>query len=164
MPVLACLLALAACGGDDDEDASASSSTTSPSESSTTTEDSSTTSSTATTTTTAPVPAEPADGGDVGACADGSCEVEVTLPIELSFDPALSVGTVTLSAADPEYLGIQVVNPGAVASVSARVGGSATMGLVSLQIVSLEGQTARLTFAPCGEAEGCQPGLVSSQG
>jgi len=164
MPALGCLLALSSCGGDDAGDASASSSTTSTSESSTTTEDSTTTSSTGSTTTTAPVPVEPADGGDVGACADGSCEVEVTVPIELSFDPALNVGTVTLSADDPEYLGIRVVNPGTVASVSARVGGSATMGLVSLRIVSLEEQTARLIFAPCGEAEGCRPGLVSSRG
>jgi len=153
----ACLLALSSCGGDDD-DASASSSTTSTSESTSSTEDSSTT-----TTTTAPVPVAPADGGDVGACVDGTCDVEVTLPIDLSFDPALQVGAATLSAEDAEYLRIQIVGPGTTASVSAPVGGSATMGLVRLQIVSLEGQTAHLTFAPCSDADGCQPGLVSSQ-
>jgi hypothetical protein len=166
LPALACLLALSSCGGDGgDGAASGSSSTTSTSESSTTTEDSTTTSSTSSTTTTAPVPPEPADGQDIGACADASCDVEVSLPIDLPLDPTLDVGTVTLSAADTQYLGIQVVTPdGTTASISSGVGGSATLGPVHLRVVALEGQTARLILAPCEEAEGCQGGRVSSQG
>jgi hypothetical protein len=163
---LACLLALSSCGGDDgDGAASESSSTTSMSESSTTTEDSTTTSATSSTTTTAPVPPEPADGHDVSACADASCDVEVTLPIDLPLDPTLNVGTVTLSAADAQYLGIQVVTPdGTTATIGTGVGGSATLGPVHLRVVALEGQTARLILAPCGETEGCQGGRISNQG
>lgn len=164
IPAVACLLALSSCGGDDDGAASGSSSTTATSESSTTTDDSTTTSSTSSTTTTAPVPPEPADGGDVGACADASCDVEVPLPIDLPLDPSLNVGMVTLSATDPQFLGIQVVTPdGMTASISAGVGRSATLGPVLLRVVALEGQAARLILAPCGEAEGCQAGLISSR-
>jgi hypothetical protein len=166
MSALACLLALSSCGGGDgDGGASGGSSTTSTSESSTTTEASTTTSATSSTTTTAPVPPEPADGQDLAACADASCDVEVTLPVDLPLDPTLNVGTVTLSASDPQYLGIQVVTPsGMTATIGTGVGGSATLGPVLLRVVTLEGQTARLILAPCGEAEGCQEGLISNQG
>lgn len=83
-----------------------------------TTTTTSTTTTTTTTTTTAPPPATPpANGADVGACTDGTCEVEIPAQTVIQLDPALGVS----------YLSVQSVTGDEVSMVAVFAGGSFTV-------------------------------------
>lgn len=151
---LSCALSLlvvasvaAACGDDDgseatSEDPATSTSTTSTTEATTTT--------TAPTTTTQP-PA--ADGTDLAACRDGTCEVQValgTLPLDIPLDGALGVDTLTLSAITPDAITADGVAGGGSLQmhVEVPVGNPGYLNSLGVTLVTVEGDTAVVRLAP----------------
>jgi hypothetical protein len=139
----------AACGGDGSDEAT----TGGTAESATTTSTRpSTTTAPPTTTTTVP-PA--ADGTDLAACADGTCEVQVAAggpPIEISMDGSLGVDTLTLASITPEGLAADGVAGGGSVQLHVEVSPGATsyMNQVGVTLVSVVGDTAVVRLAPLG--------------
>lgn len=116
-------LVLAACGSTDDAEEPG------PSSSSSTSTDASTTSTEAPTTSTTTVAQLPAaaDGTDVAACSDGTCEVLVeAFPVEVPLDGFAGLPSLTLRSAGPDGLASGRDDPRGTSTLVARIGGSST--------------------------------------
>ncbi|MPZ81569.1 MAG: hypothetical protein GEV28_14675 [Actinophytocola sp.] len=116
-----------------------------PSTEPTTTTTTTTTATTTTTTTTAPPPpaTPPADGGNVNACTDGTCEVRVTAPTVIPVDPAFGLS----------YVSLETITGDEVSMVAVIAGGSFTVGCdgdprCGTGIVAGDVPTATLTGHP----------------
>jgi hypothetical protein len=96
------------------------------------------TTTTTTTTTTVPVPAEPADGANLQACQDGTCEVYI------KSGDLLQIEGQTLTVVNVSPDGVTIVLPsGAVASV----GGSGTISMgdtITVDILRNDGTAAMI--------------------
>lgn len=122
-------LVVAACSSTDDAEDPGSSSTSS--EASTTSTEASTTS----TTTDAQLPAA-ADGTDVAACADGTCEVLVeAFPVEVPLDGFAGLPSLTLRSAGPDGLASGRDDPRGTSTLVARIGGSSTYDFGNTSVV-----------------------------
>jgi hypothetical protein len=104
----------------------------------------------------------PADGTDIAACADGSCDVEVTLPVTIPLDGTLGLPELRLQAGAPLEPGgpptlEAIATPGgAFMSTSLRPGGQSVLNSVSFELASIEGSVARVVLMPCPNSS-CLP-------
>jgi hypothetical protein len=145
-------LAVGACGSSGD-DASDGDADRERDRSTATADDPTSTTEAATSTTNPP----PADGSDVGACFDGTCEVLISsFPTNVALDPALGL-TNGLQGLDVQELssdgGVAIVllGPGgAVGGVFVLYADGATSSLngLDMQVLAVDGGTATLRISP----------------
>ncbi|MDT0310645.1 hypothetical protein RM780_27415 [Streptomyces sp. DSM 44917] len=100
-------------------------------------------------------PEDAADGTDVGACADGACEVAVTAGTTIPFDPG--VGGVTIAEVGESRVRLAIAFSGG-GSGFTEVGigpeggsfGNADTMIVEFAVLGIEDGTAVMRFAPEG--------------
>lgn len=137
---------VAACGGDDDGADADGSETTERTQ-----ETSSTTAAPSSTTASTRPPA--ADGTDLGACHDGTCEVQVTvsaLPLDIPLDGALGVDVLTLSSITPDGIVTDGVGYGGGVQlhIEVPVGSPGNLNALSVTLVAVDGDAAIVRLAP----------------
>jgi hypothetical protein len=99
-------------------------------------------------------PLEAADGTDLDACFDGTCEVVVEAGTGIEFDDKFDVGTVQVTAITDT--GVSLVLRDGMSSTSFGVGGGGASGgadgteLLAYTLMSVSGDTAIIAFYPEG--------------
>ncbi|MEV3936815.1 hypothetical protein AB0K52_12665 [Glycomyces sp. NPDC049804] len=97
-------------------------------------------------------PLEAADGTDLDACFDGTCEVVVEAGTGIGFDDKFDVGTVQVTAITDD--GVTLVLRDGMSSTSFGVGGGGASGgadgteLLGYTLMSVSGDTAIIAFYP----------------
>lgn len=144
-------LAVGACSSSDDDARRESDRSSSTTEGTTTT-----TASITTTSTSPPLPAV-ADGSDLGACFDGTCEVLIsTFPSPVPLDGSLGLReglqSLTFQAPTPDGgLAVALNGPGGgtIGVVTLYADGSAaTFNGLTMEVVAIEGGTAAVRISP----------------
>lgn len=93
-----------------------------------------------------------ADGDDILACTDGSCEILVTGEMGIRFDdPALGVAWLSVTGVGPDGVDLQVVTAaGATANLISQTpdqGGASVVNELTILVVTLAGDRAVLRLA-----------------
>jgi hypothetical protein len=98
-------------------------------------------------------PEDAADGTDVDACADGECEVAVTVGTSIPFDP--EVGGVTVADVSANQVTLAMTySSGGSGSMQVGVGpqggsfGNVNTMIIDFSVLGIEGGTAVMSFAP----------------
>jgi hypothetical protein len=92
-----------------------------------------------------------ADGTDVGACFDGTCEVEISKPIDIPMDEKFGLGDFSVSEVGPDGIEFSVVFPGGSGGGHVSLGGVGSIGVfngISMTIVAFSGENPIVRFAP----------------
>ncbi|MDT0346906.1 hypothetical protein [Streptomyces litchfieldiae] len=87
-----------------------------------------------------------ADGSDIGACADGACEVAVTAPAEISFDSGVLPWPLLVSDVSADGVTMQEDHPSGLTTITTPLGGGYSSGALNVEVVGMEGGTAVLRF------------------
>jgi hypothetical protein len=100
-----------------------------------------------------------ADGADVAACVDGSCDIEVTVPVTLTLDGAHGVSELVLESAGPQGLVMHGNNgPGSTFEGQSSPGGTLVFNGLRVETVSIEGSVVRVYLSTCSDPSSCAPG------
>lgn len=151
--VLALAAALAGCGSDSDGDAGASSASAASSRSAETSSASPTpTKSSASPSPTAVKPMTPSTRAELRACTDGSCTIVVTEGTEIPRAEGLRAGPFTVTAVSADGVDLRSVDAsGFISDLLGQrpdQGGPSTVNELSIAVVSIVGDTAKLRLFP----------------
>lgn len=156
LTVLAAVIALAGCGSGGDE--AGGSADESPSAEATSAEASDSASpSEKPSPTEEPVPTDDtpdqaSDGTDLSACYDGSCEIEISEPTQIEFDPKYDMGAFLVTEIGEDYVSLSMMD--GVGSGTMGVGDSGAAGggegteLLGYTLMSIDDGTAIIAFYP----------------
>lgn len=90
-----------------------------------------------------------ADGTDVGACADGRCEIAASNPTPIDVDPRFGVTGVSVARVAADSVTLEATGRGGtLMSTEIGPGGSGGLNKLGFRLKSLVGGTAVLTFYP----------------
>jgi hypothetical protein len=89
---------------------------------------------------------EAADGTDVGACFDGSCEIAVSKPTRVKVDSRFRVPNLRVTKITADTVVVESSGPGTVLRTSLAEGGTGIQNGIGFRLKSLEGGTAVLEF------------------
>lgn len=106
---------------------------------------------TTTTSSTAPPPTA-ADGTNVAACFDGTCEIAISGPLAIPLDRRFRIARLTVDAINPDGLAITFVSTsGGGGSIQTGVGADSGINGITIKVVAINGGTAVLRCSPSGK-------------
>lgn len=91
-----------------------------------------------------PPPTAAADGSDVAACFDGTCEVEVTESTTIAFDEQFGISELVVESITADS--VTITDP--FGWMQTGVGGTGTINGISFEILAIDGQSAIFRFFP----------------
>ncbi|ANS65045.1 hypothetical protein SLINC_2821 [Streptomyces lincolnensis] len=89
---------------------------------------------------------EAADGTDVGACFDGSCEIAVSKPTRVKVDSRFRVPNLRVTKITADTVVVESSGPGTFLRTSLAEGGTGIQNGIGFRLKSLENGTAVLEF------------------
>ncbi|MFI9172852.1 hypothetical protein [Streptomyces lincolnensis] len=89
---------------------------------------------------------EAADGTDVGACFDGSCEIAVSKPTRVKVDSRFRVPNLRVTKITADTVVVESSGPGTFLRTSLAEGGTGIQNGIGFRLKSLESGTAVLEF------------------
>jgi hypothetical protein len=88
----------------------------------------------------------PADGGDVGACFDGRCEIALSKPTVIPVDSRFGLGTLRVTKITADSVVLQSSGAGTFMRTSLTEGSTGVQNGLGFRVKSLDGGTAVLEF------------------